>query len=878
MSKPHRFPPALAVPAVVFIIIGLALAAGGVPLVALGGSPYYVVTGGAIALTGVLLAIRRRSALWLFAVILFGSTIWAVVEARFDFWQLLPRLWVWLVLALWLLLPPVTRKLVFGPPAAHREGVVPLAAAVLLTVLLGIVTAFNHPYDHAGTLASTAAVPAAPLPGDANRQAADWTDYGGSPLGQRYSPLTQITPENARQLKVAWQFETGDKPGPGDPTETTDENTPIKVGNKLFLCTPHSMVIALDPASGKEIWRYDPHIQSPVGFKHWEHMTCRGVSYHDDAMYPANATVASAANAAAASGSSANADTASASATAAPNAEASASASAPVADAASASTEAGTAASAATVTAEAASGVTAASEPLAAAQQTANAAASAECPRRIFLPTADARLIALNADTGQPCTHFGNNGQIDLRANIGPFTPGGYYSTSPPAVTRDLVIISGHVTDNESTNEPSGVTRAFDVHDGHLVWNWDAGNPDATQPIGANQTYVRNSPNMWSVFSVDEKLGMVYLPLGNQTPDQWGGLRTPASEKVAAGVVALDLATGKMRWNYQFTHHDLWDMDVGGQPSLIDLQTPGGVQPALIASTKQGSIYVLNRETGKPIVPITEEPVPQGAGTGDHTSPTQPFSALNFKPPKARERDMWGTNPFDQLWCRVKFKSLRYDGMFTPPSEQGSLVFPGNFGVFDWGGIAVDPVRQVLIANPSYMAFTSKLIPRSQIPSDNGDKKGSETSGIKLARGTPYGFELNAFLSPLGIPCQAPPWGYVAGVDLRTNRIVWEHKNGTIRDSAPLPIPMPLGVPSLGGMITTAGGVAFLSGTLDYYLRAYDVRTGDRLWQARLPAGGQATPMTYADSNGKQYVLVTAGGHGSLGTKQGDYVIAYTLP
>jgi quinoprotein glucose dehydrogenase len=890
MSKPHRFPPALAVPAVVFIVIGLALAAGGARLVTLGGSWYYVVTGIAIALTGVLLSIRRRSALWLFALILFGSTIWAVVEARFDFWQLLPRLWVWLVLALWLLLPPVTRKLVFGPPAAHREGVVPLTAAVVLTVLLGLVTAFNHPYDRAGTLASTAATPSTPIAGDANRQAGDWTDYGGSPFGQRYSPLTQITPENAGQLKVAWQFETGDKPGPGDPTETTDENTPIKVGNKLFLCTPHSIVIALDPASGKELWRYDPHIQSPVGFKHWEHMTCRGVSYHDDAMYPANAAVAAADNAAAASSPTASAaSSADASAAASTDASASAasgaaasnteaSASAPAADAASASTDVASGASAAHGAAQSASAATAASDSSAAAQQTATAAASAECPRRIFLPTADARLIALNADTGQPCTHFGNNGQIDLRTNIGPFTPGGYYSTSPPAVTRDLVIISGHVSDNESTNEPSGVTRAFDVHDGHLVWNWDAGNPDETQPITGNQTYVRNSPNMWSVFSVDEKLGMVYLPLGNQTPDQWGGVRTPASEKVAAGVVALDLATGKMRWNYQFTHHDLWDMDVGGQPSLIDLQTPSGVQPALIASTKQGSLYVLNRETGKPIVPITEEPVPQGAGTGDHTSPTQPFSALNFRPPNVRERDMWGTNPFDQLWCRVKFKSLRYDGMFTPPSEQGSLVFPGNFGVFDWGGIAVDPVRQILIANPSYMAFTSKLVPRSQIPSESGDKKGSETSGIKLARGTPYGFELNAFLSPLGIPCQAPPWGYVAGVDLRTNHIVWEHKNGTIRDSAPLPIPMPLGVPSLGGMITTAGGVAFLSGTLDYYLRAYDVRNGDRLWQARLPAGGQATPMTYADSNGKQYVLVTAGGHGSLGTKQGDYVIAYTLP
>ncbi|MFM0493856.1 hypothetical protein PQQ70_07425 [Paraburkholderia caledonica] len=344
MSKPHRFPPALAVPAVVFIIIGLALAGGGVPLVALGGSWYYVVTGIAIALTGVLLSIRRRSALWLFALILFGSTIWAVVEARFDFWQLLPRLWVWLVLALWLLLPPVTRKLVFGPPAAHREGVVPLTAAVILTVLLGLVTAFNHPYDRAGTLASTAAPPTTPIAGDANRQAADWTDYGGSPLGQRYSPLTQITPENAGQLKVAWQFETGDKPGPGDPTETTDENTPIKVGNKLFLCTPHSIVIALDPTSGKELWRYDPHIQSPVGFKHWEHMTCRGVSYHDDAMYPANAAVAAADNAAVASAAaSAPTEGAAASSDSAASAAASnppASASAPAADGASATTDA----------------------------------------------------------------------------------------------------------------------------------------------------------------------------------------------------------------------------------------------------------------------------------------------------------------------------------------------------------------------------------------------------------------------------------------------------------------------------------------------------------------------------------------------------------
>jgi quinoprotein glucose dehydrogenase len=310
----------------------------------------------------------------------------------------------------------------------------------------------------------------------------------------------------------------------------------------------------------------------------------------------------------------------------------------------------------------------------------------------------------------------------------------------------------------------------------------------------------------------------------------------------------------------------------------VDLHTADGLKPAVVASTKQGSVYVLDRRDGTPIVPINEVPRPQGAVPGDHTAPTQPLSALNFAPPQVSEKDMWGTTPFDQLWCRVRFRSLRYEGMFTPPSEQGSLVFPGNFGVFDWGGVSVDPTRQLMLINPSYMAFQSKLIPKETLAKmDLGPAK-SETEGVKKAEGIPYGVELSAFLSPLGIPCQAPPWGYVAGVDLRSGKMLWRHKNGTIVDSAPLPIPMPLGVPSLGGMVTTAGGVTFLSGTLDYYVRGYDVRTGKKLWEARLPAGGQATPMTYADSSGRQYLLVTAGGHGSLGTKQGDWVIAYALP
>ena len=245
-------------------------------------------------------------------------------------------------------------------------------------------------------------------------------------------------------------------------------------------------------------------------------------------------------------------------------------------------------------------------------------------------------------------------------------------------------------------------------------------------------------------------------------------------------------------------------------------------------------------------------------------------------PEPLREKDMWGMSPLDQLYCRILFKGYRYDGIFTPPSEQGSLVYPGNYGVFDWGGIAVDPLRQLLVANPNYVAFVSKLHPRAE--AEAATAGGSEI-GLQPMKGTPYAVDLHPLLSPVGVPCQAPPWGYMAAVDLRTMRKVWMHKNGTVVDRAPLPIPLPLGVPSLGGPMVTAGGVAFLSSTLDYYLRAYDVRSGEQLWEARLPAGGQMTPMTYvSDRTGRQYVVVFAGGHGSLGTKMGDSVIAYSLP
>ncbi|WP_236212918.1 glucose/quinate/shikimate family membrane-bound PQQ-dependent dehydrogenase [Metapseudomonas otitidis] len=772
---------------VALLAMAIALVVGGGQLIGLGGSWYYLLAGLGVGASALLLLTHRGQALLVFAAVLAGSTVWAWWEVHLDWWQLVPRLALWFVVGLVLWLPWVRNSL-------SDAGRLPANALLVALVLAGgtaLAAQFTEPHRFPGVI--DRAAPASAMATPPAQPAGDWQAYGRSNAGDRYSPLDQITPENVDQLELAWSYRTGDLPGPDDPQETTAENTPLKANGLLYVCTPHSQVIALDPDSGREIWRFDPKIstQDADSFKGWAHMTCRGVAYHQQ-------------------------DTPS---------------------------------------------------------------SGQRCERRLFLPTADTRLMALDADDGKPCEAFGDKGSIDLTRGIGSFTPGGYYSTSPPGVSRDLVIIGGHVTDNVSEDEPSGVIRAYDVRDGHLVWNWDPGNPDDTAPLDEGRTYTRNSPNMWSVMSLDEELGLLYLPMGNQTPDQWGGRRTPSSETYSAGVTALEIATGKVRWTFQMTHHDLWDMDVGGQPTLVDLpgQKPGDApRPALIASTKQGSLYVLDRRTGQPIVPVKETPVPQGAAKGDFTALTQPMSALNLMPPPLRERDMWGGTPFDQMLCRIQFRSLRYEGIYTPPSEQGSLVYPGNFGVFDWGGIAVDPVRQVAFLNPNYMAFTSRLIPAEHARDEPARK--SEIEGVQPNTGAPFSAVLAPLLSPLGLPCQSPPWGYVAGLDLTTLEIAWKHKNGTVRDSSPLPLPLPMGVPSLGGPIVTAGGVAFLAGTLDQYLRAYDLRTGEQLWQGRLPAGGQATPMTYTGKDGRQYVLVVAGGHGSLHTRQGDYVLAFALP
>lgn len=769
---------------IVLALAGLALGAAGAWLISLGGSFYYLFAGIGFVATGVLLMLRRAAALWVYAAVLIGTLVWALAEVGLDWWPLAARGDIVFLVALWLLTPWVARRLAPAGRTA-RAGTLPLWAGVAAAAVVLVASLATPHHDVAGTLDMAAGnADAGGIPAD------DWRAYGRTEAGQRYAPLAAITPANVSQLKVAWTFRTGDLPGKNDPVETTFEVTPIKVGDTVYLCSQHQRVFALDAASGKPRWSFDPKVQDNGTF---QHLTCRGVSYHE----------------------------------------------------------------------------------------TPGAAAGTECAARIFLGTNDARLIALDAASGKPCSGFGDNGTVDLNAGMPDKTPGFYEVTSPPVVTDRVVVVNGSVIDNYSTHEPSGVIRGFDINSGALVWAWDAGNENENEMPSATHSYTLNSPNSWITMSYDPKLNLVYVPMGVQTPDIWGGNRSPAAERYASALVALDADTGRRAWFYQTVHHDLWDMDLPSQPSLVDLRgEDGSVTPAVLAPTKTGNLFVLDRRDGHPLVPAPERPVPQGAAPGDHVAPTQPFSELTFRPEaKLTEADMWGATMFDELACRILFRRLRYEGTFTPPSLGGTLVFPGNLGIFEWGGVAVDPVRQILIANPINIPFVSKLIPRGpDNPAAPNDQHppGSEI-GVQPMYGTPYGVKLQPFLSPVQLPCLRPPWGYMAAIDLKTRKIAWMHRNGTIEDSAPVPVPIRMGVPSLGGPMVTAGGVAFLTSTTDYFIRAYDVRDGTELWKDRLPAGGQSTPMSYA-AGGRQYVVTAAGGHGSFGTKPGDYVIAYALP
>ncbi|WP_288252141.1 membrane-bound PQQ-dependent dehydrogenase, glucose/quinate/shikimate family [uncultured Hydrogenophaga sp.] len=820
---------------VLLAVAALVLFAGGGWLLMLGGTPYYVLSGAALGFVALLLVQAQPTALWVYAGFVLATLLWSLWEVGLAWWGLAARGDVFFVLGLLMLLPAVARRLSHDPQVrgtassmGWRGGRGALAGVLVLYLGVAVASWVVDPFATQGSLPG----PRGSLAQGNGVPAGEWHAYGRTGHGQRYAPLAQITPENVGQLEEAWHFRTGDLRGqPGDPQETTFEVTPLKVGDHLFLCTPHQQVIALDATTGEELWRFDPKIRSGLAL---QHLTCRGLSYWSGQGASAAESVAPATPG-----------------------------------------EAPVAVGGKPPAAPALSGP---ELPIAAQ----DSPATDNCPAMLYMPTADGRVIALDPRSGEVCRSFGEGtGQINLWRGMPNVKLGGYYSTSPVVATQRVLVVGGTVLDNVSVNEPSGVVRGYDVRTGALLWAWDPARPDDQTPLQPGQTYSASSPNVWSIMSVDEALGLVYLPLGNPPPDQWGGKRSPQVERVGSSVVALDLATGRLRWVFQTVHHDLWDYDVPSQPTLVDLNIQGASVPALVQPTKQGELFVLDRRTGKPVHPVREVPVPQGAAEGDRTAPTQPVSSISFEPEPLHGAAMWGATPFDQLGCRIALKRLRYEGRYTPPSTEGSLVYPGNFGVFNWGGIAVDPVRQVAFTTPAYLAFTSQLVPRPDdtalmVQGDNQPK--DDLPALNENFGAPFAVKMGAFTSPLGLPCQAPPWGYVAGVDLVSGEVVWQHRNGTVRDLAPVPLPFKMGVPSLGGPLITQGGVAFLSGTLDDYLRAYDLSTGETLWQSRLPAGGQATPMSYQGRDGRQYVVVAAGGHGSLGTKAGDSVIAYALP
>ncbi|ROL68113.1 pyrroloquinoline quinone-dependent dehydrogenase [Pseudomonas protegens] len=505
----------------------------------------------------------------------------------------------------------------------------------------------------------------------------------------------------------------------------------------------------------------------------------------------------------------------------------------------------------------------------------------AACTRRLFLPTGDARLIAINAETGKPCEDFGDRGTVDLKTDMGEIKPGYYQQTSTPLVAGSLVIVGGRVADNFSTGEPPGVVRAFDVRSGELMWAWDPGNPNTTKRPPAGETYTRGTPNVWSAMSYDAKLGLVYLPTGNATPDFFGGQRTEFDDKWNSSIVALDVKTGQVRWHFQTTHHDLWDFDLPAQPLLYDIpDDKGGVQPALAQVTKQGEIFVLNRETGKPIARVEERPVPQGNVPGERYSPTQPFSVEmpSIGNQTLTESDMWGATPFDQLMCRIQFKGMRHDGVYTPPGLDHALQFPGSLGGMNWGSVSVDPTSNYMFVNDMRLGLANYMIPRDQIAAG--------ASGIEMGvvpqEGTPFGAMRQRFLSAAGIPCQKPPFGTMSAIDLKTRKLVWQVPVGTVQDTGPLGIrmhlPIPIGMPTLGASLATQSGLLFFAGTQDFYLRAFDTGNGNEIWKARLPVGSQSGPMTYVSpKTGRQYILLTAGG-ARQSTDRGDYVIAYALP
>ena len=625
-------------------------------------------------------------------------------------------------------------------------------------------------------------------------EASDWGYYGGDMFGQRYSSLDQINRANVRRLTVAWTYRTGER-GAGfvQARRLTFEATPVLAFGRLYLETGTNIVIALDPESGRELWRFDPRVDRT---RRYSENSSRGVS------------------------------------------------------------------------------VWASTDPRWGPKP---------CGRRIFTGTIDARLLALDADTGSPCADFGDAGQVDLTRGIRIRDRPAYLVTSPPAIYANVVIVGSAIGDNRAADVERGVIRGFDAISGALLWSFDPLPDSPSHPAAAEwnlaQAAGTGAGNAWGVMSVDEEHALVLVPTGSASPDFYGGTRL-GSNRFADSLLALDARTGRLVWHQQLVHHDLWDYDLAAQPALGDLDVQGVPVPAVIEATKTGMLYVFDRTNGTPLFPVTERPVPRSFVPGEQASPTQPFPALPALVPQKRvgPDDAWGITFWDRGKCREKLAALRNEGIFTPPDTRGTLEFPGYAGGVNWGGVVFDEQRGRVIAAVNDMAMEVTLIP-------SADLEAQQRSGLyphaEFGRqaGTPYAMRREPLLSPWGLPCTAPPWGTLVDVDLRANRIVWQVPLGSTEGFTPWPLVRDFGMPGMGGPIATAGALVFVGAAMDSYFRAFDIETGRELWKYKLPAGGQATPMTYrAGKNERQYIVISAGGHGPLGTPRGDYLVAFALP
>ena len=500
------------------------------------------------------------------------------------------------------------------------------------------------------------------------------------------------------------------------------------------------------------------------------------------------------------------------------------------------------------------------------------------CDKRIFLGTKDSELIALDADTGKPCQDFGTAGRLALRESMGDAEPWEYYPTSPPLIIGDRVVLGALVADNVRTDIPSGVVRAFDVRSGARVWAWDPVPPGWDwQRSGKDGKWAPGSPNVWSIITADRERNLVFVPTGNPSPDIYGGQRN-GIDFYGSSTVALDATTGAVRWHFQSVHHDVWDYDTPSPPTLFQIDGVGGGRPGVAQTTKMGFVFLLDRETGEPLYPVEERPVPQGGVPGESLSPTQPFPTHPgpLHPLELSADNVFGFTFFERMGCQDEFAKYRWDGIYTPPSLEGSIQYPNTSGGMNWGGVAIDAQRGLLIVNQTHVAMMVQLIAREDVGSIDPAELQYPNEFYPM-EGTPYAVRRSPLFSPFGAPCNPPPWGTLTAVDLRTGEVAWRRPFGSTKGTAPPPMWIDMGTPNFGGGMATASGLYFIGATLDREFHAIDSETGEELWSHPLPFAGTAVPMSYRlRPDSKQYVVIAAGANPL--SEMGDALMAFALP